>query len=112
MNIKNGGDFMKKTICPRCGSANVKWIIPQVWSKWVCHDCSYTGPVIEADDMLQKEIREEWRLNKDKILAEEDKRAKDIEMGIEEISDEEFMEDCEECLSEEELDKKLKELDL
>ena len=45
-------------------------------------------------------------------LAEEDKRAKDIEMGIEEISDEEFMEDCEECLSEEELDKKLKELDL
>ena len=26
--------------------------------------------------------------------------------------DEEFMEDCEECLSEEELDKKLKELDI
>ena len=35
---------MKRTICPRCGSSNIDWIIPQVWSKWECKDCSYTGP--------------------------------------------------------------------
>ena len=112
---------MKKTICPRCGSAKVKWIIPQVWSKWVCYDCSYTGPVIEADDSLQREIREDWLANKDKILEEEDKRAKDIESGLDEefyedceecLGDEEFYEDCEECLGDEELDRKLRELDL
>ena len=103
---------MKKTICPRCGSDNINWIIPQVWSKWVCNDCSYTGPAIEADGILQKEIQDDWKANKDKILAEENQRAKDIELSSEEIRDGEFNEECEECLSEEELDKKLKELDL
>jgi hypothetical protein len=102
---------MKKTICPRCGSDNIKWIIPQVWSKWVCNDCSYTGPAIEADGRLQKEIQDDWKVNKDKILAEEDKRAKELESGHD-LSDDEFEEDREESLSDEELDKKLKELDL
>ena len=51
---------MKKTICPRCGSTNIDWIIPQVWSKWECKDCSYTGPAIEADDDLIAEIKAVW----------------------------------------------------
>jgi hypothetical protein len=50
-------------------------------------------------------------VNKDKILAEEDKRAKELESGCD-FSDEEFDEDLEDSLSDEELDKKLKELDL
>ena len=103
------GDFMKKTICPRCGSDNIDWIIPQVWSKWVCNDCSYTGPAIEADERLQKEIQDDWKVNKDKILAEEEKRAKELESGQEEISDEEF---DEEDISDDELDEKLNELNL
>jgi len=64
-------NLMKKKICPRCGSENVKWIIPQVWSQWLCYNCDYTGPVIEADDELQKEIQENWTENKDEILREE-----------------------------------------
>ena len=51
---------MKRTICPRCGSSNIDWIIPQVWSRWVCKDCSYTGPAIEADDDLANEINSPW----------------------------------------------------
>ena len=59
---------MKKTICPRCGSSNIDWIIPQVWSKWECKDCSYTGPAIEADDDLIAEIKADWEENKENIL--------------------------------------------
>ncbi|WP_225370420.1 transposase [Methanobrevibacter arboriphilus] len=37
-------------ICPRCGSKNVDWIIPQNWSVWECKDCGYTGPIIDGDE--------------------------------------------------------------
>ncbi|WP_407394141.1 hypothetical protein [Methanobrevibacter sp.] len=56
---------MMHKICPRCGSRNVKWIIPQNWSQWECYDCDYTGPVIEADEELEKEIRENYKETKD-----------------------------------------------
>ena len=46
-------------ICPRCGSKKVKWIIPQNWSTWECYDCDYTGPIIEGNEELSEEIREE-----------------------------------------------------
>ena len=52
-------------ICPRCGSRHVKWLIPQNWSQWECYDCDYTGPVIEADEELEKEIRENYKETKD-----------------------------------------------
>ena len=83
---------MKRHICPRCGSSNIDWIIPQVWSRWVCKDCSYTGPAIEADDDL---------IGAQQILSGED-----------EILDEEMEMEEEDELSEEELDKKLRELNL
>ena len=47
-------------ICPRCGSMNIDWIIPQNWSQCVCRDCDYTGPIIEGNDELIEEIRESY----------------------------------------------------
>lgn len=47
-------------MCPRCGSKKVKWIIPQNWSTWECYDCSYTGPIIEGNEEMSKEIRENY----------------------------------------------------
>lgn len=47
-------------ICPRCGSKNVDWIIPQNWSQCVCKDCDYTGPIIEGNDELAEEIHEDY----------------------------------------------------
>ena len=49
-----------RKICPRCGSHNVKWIIPQNWSQWVCYDCDYTGPIIEGNQELADEIHENY----------------------------------------------------
>ena len=103
---------MKRTICPRCGSSNIDWIIPQVWSKWECKDCSYTGPAIEADDDLIAEIQADWEENKEKYLEEENMRAQQIASGEDEILDDEMELEEEDELSEEELDKKLRELNL
>ena len=103
---------MKRTICPRCGSSNIDWIIPQVWSKWECKDCSYTGPAIEADDDLIAEIKADWEENKEKYLEEENMRAQQIASGEDEVLDDEMELEEEDELSEEELDKKLRELDL
>ncbi|MCQ2962035.1 MAG: hypothetical protein MJ235_06825 [archaeon] len=103
---------MKRTICPRCGSTNIDWIIPQVWSKWECKDCSYTGPAIEADDDLIAEIKADWEENKEKYLEEENRRAQQIASGEDEILDDEMELEEEDELSEEELDKKLRELNL
>ncbi|MDR1722073.1 MAG: hypothetical protein LBR24_03370 [Methanobrevibacter sp.] len=49
-----------RKMCPRCGSYNVQWIIPQNWSMWECRDCSYTGPIIEGDEELSREIRKDY----------------------------------------------------
>jgi hypothetical protein len=103
---------MKRTICPRCGSTNIDWIIPQVWSKWECKDCSYTGPAIEADDDLIEEIKADWEENKEKYLEEENRRAQQIASGEDEILDDEMELEEEDELSEEEMDKKLRELNL
>ena len=103
---------MKRHVCPRCGSSNIDWIIPQVWSKWVCKDCSYTGPAIEADDDLVAEIKADWKENKEKYLEEENIRAQQILSGEDEILDDEMEIEEEDELTEEELDKKLRELNL
>ncbi|MCR5027219.1 MAG: hypothetical protein K6A34_07250 [Methanobrevibacter sp.] len=55
---------MLHKICPRCGSKRVKWIIPQNWSMWQCFDCDYTGPIIEGDENLIKEIKEGYEASK------------------------------------------------
>ena len=51
---------MQFKLCPRCGSRNVKWIIPQNWSMWICQDCDYTGPIIEGDENLARKIHENY----------------------------------------------------
>lgn len=32
--------------CPKCGSRNVKWVLPQMWSLWRCLDCGYQGALV------------------------------------------------------------------
>ena len=59
---------MKEKICPRCGSENIEWIIPQNWSMWSCNNCEYTGPIIEVDNTVKKEIEERWKKHKNEIL--------------------------------------------
>ncbi len=53
--------------CPRCGSKNVDWILPQTWSKWECKDCGWTGAfIIEDDGKIAEEIRKEYIKNQTK----------------------------------------------
>lgn len=89
---------MKKKICPRCGSRNVEWIIPQVWSRWVCYNCDYTGPIIEADDEMEADIVKNWNENKEEIIYKEALRKNNKNN------------DDEEELSDEEIDEKLRKL--
>ena len=59
------GDYMK--FCPKCGSSNIEWVIPQTWSKWECRKCGYIGVFIIEDGKIADEIRKEYLKNKDKI---------------------------------------------
>ena len=52
--------------CPRCGSKNVDWILPQTWSKWECKDCGWTGAFIVEDGEIADEIRKEYLKNQTK----------------------------------------------
>ncbi len=47
--------------CPVCGSPNVEWLLPQMWSKWVCKDCGYIGVLILEDGKIAAELRKEWK---------------------------------------------------
>jgi transposase-like protein len=53
--------------CPRCGSENIGWILPQDRSKWKCKDCGYVGAFIIEDGEIADEIREEYIKNKGKM---------------------------------------------
>jgi hypothetical protein len=57
---------MKLKICPRCGSSDIEWTLPQNWSMCSCNDCSFTGPVIEADKQTQKKLQKKWAKKKHK----------------------------------------------
>lgn len=52
------GDKMK--FCPKCGSTNIEWVLPQDWSKWECRNCGYIGPLIIEDGKMAEEIRKEY----------------------------------------------------
>ncbi len=43
--------------CPNCGSMNIKWVNPQMWSIWRCWDCGYQGAVVVEDKEIADEIR-------------------------------------------------------
>jgi hypothetical protein len=52
--------------CPRCGSLNIEWVLPQDWSKWECKDCGYLGSLIIENGEIAKEIRKQYKENKEK----------------------------------------------
>jgi DNA-directed RNA polymerase subunit M len=53
--------------CPKCGSTNIEWVLPQTWSKWECRDCGYTGVLIIEDGKLADELRKEYLKKKENI---------------------------------------------
>ncbi len=63
MNLKNMN--LKRKFCPRCGSSNIKWVIPQLWSIWRCGDCGYYGSVIVEDGKLADEIKKKYMKDKE-----------------------------------------------
>jgi len=50
--------------CPRCGSSDVEWVLPQDWSKWECKHCGYIGPVIIEDGTIAEKIKEDYEKQK------------------------------------------------
>lgn len=58
--------------CPRCGSKNVDWVLPQTWSKWECKDCGWTGSFIVEDGKMADEIRKEYEKNQHRESNMED----------------------------------------
>lgn len=52
--------------CPRCGSSNIEWVLPQDWSKWECRDCGYIGSLIIEDGTIAEKLREEYLKKKEK----------------------------------------------
>lgn len=54
---------MKIQVCPRCGSSNIEWVLPQNWSLSSCNDCGFTGPVIEVNANAQKKLQKKWAKN-------------------------------------------------
>ena len=46
--------------CPNCGSVNVKWVFPQLWSMWECKDCFWRGPFIIEDGKMAEEVRKDY----------------------------------------------------
>lgn len=61
INKKIGWKKMK--YCPRCGSSEIEWILPQDWSKWECKKCGYIGPVIIEDAELAEQIKKDYENN-------------------------------------------------
>lgn len=101
-------------ICPRCGSRNVDWIIPQNWSIWVCKDCDYTGPIIEGNEQIAEEIRKDYEAKLRKEKARKKRASENKEKDENEDNEEENTEENneEEDLTDEELEKQLEELNI
>ena len=38
--------------CPRCGSTNIDWVLPQTWSKYECKDCGFVTSFIVEDGKM------------------------------------------------------------
>ena len=93
LNIIYWSDFMLIKVCPRCGSDDIVWIIPQNWSMWECNNCDYTGAIIEVDEDVQKEIQSRWNEQKD-VIADDS-----CEDDFDNLSDEEFEKKLDELFS-------------
>lgn len=76
---------MKRSVkfCPNCGSMNIKWLNPQMWSTWKCWDCGYQGAVVIEDEVLAEEIRKNF-LKKIKNKETDLKKEEEIDSNSEE----------------------------
>jgi transcription initiation factor TFIIIB Brf1 subunit/transcription initiation factor TFIIB len=52
--------------CPKCGSKNIEWVLPQDWSKWECKDCGYIGVFIIDDGEIAEKIKSDYQKNENK----------------------------------------------
>ena len=50
--------------CPRCGSTDIDWVLPQTWSKWECKHCGYIGPLIIEDGKIAEELKKDYEKRK------------------------------------------------
>ncbi|MFO8077184.1 MAG: hypothetical protein R6U21_00875 [Thermoplasmatota archaeon] len=57
--------------CPRCGSSNIEWVLPQDWSKWECKHCGYIGPVIIENGEIAEQIKKDYKKHQFKEKKEE-----------------------------------------
>ena len=46
--------------CPRCGSSDVYWYLPQDSSRWECRNCGYLGPLIIESEEIAQQIQKEY----------------------------------------------------
>jgi len=46
--------------CPKCGSARIKWVLPQIWSIYTCMECGYRGSLIFDNKKLAEKIRQKF----------------------------------------------------
>lgn len=54
----NRGKIMK--FCPRCGSKEITWVLPQNWSKYECKTCGLITAFIVEDGSMAQEIQKEY----------------------------------------------------
>ena len=47
--------------CPKCGSTDIDWLIPQDRQKWECKNCGYIGAFIVEDGKIADKIRDEYK---------------------------------------------------
>lgn len=57
----------KKKFCPNCGSSNIKWTIPQLWSIWECFNCGYRGAVVIENEELAQKIKEDYKEKQEEV---------------------------------------------
>jgi len=56
----------RRKYCPKCGSANINFLVFYRPSIWKCLDCGYEGAFIVEDDRLAEEIQKRYQSNKGK----------------------------------------------
>ena len=67
--------------CPNCGSSNIKWLNPQMWSTWKCWDCGYQGAVVIEDEKLAEEIQKKFleKIQNEEVNLKKDKTESNLE---------------------------------
>ncbi|MFX1514150.1 MAG: hypothetical protein ACFFCQ_16355, partial [Promethearchaeota archaeon] len=51
---------LKHTFCPQCGSSDISFRLPQLYSIYRCKNCGYQGSIIVEDGILARKIRSDY----------------------------------------------------